>query len=135
MKRKVIPPLYIEQYPDDYKGYEFITLLKFNNKVYLTIVDNINTKFIFAYVIDFCESQGVDEKHLIQVANEWYDTNRFRYPISIEFHRKDMIEDVSKILRIFSIHNISRLIGPFIYYDMFGPSKIRKKKRRDPPKQ
>jgi hypothetical protein len=127
-------PLIVEEHPKDYHGYEFITLIKYNDQNYLTIVDNINDDQVIAYVLDFCQHAKIDEEKIIKIANHWYEHNRHLYPISIEFFKNDVARDMSKIIRCFSIDFIVRVIGPIYKYDMQGPVKVKRRKKKSIPK-
>jgi len=126
-------PLVVEQHPDDYEGYKFITLIRFNDASSLNIVDNVSKKYIHAYVIDLCDPEGYDEDKLIQTAYEWYNTNSTRFPLSIELSRRNMTNEVQGILRAYPIDYVTRVIGPLPQFDMEGPIKVRKRKRKDIP--
>ena len=91
-KIKNICPLIIEEHPEDYDGYPFITLIQYtNDQEIITIVDNSNDKSISAFVIDLCAQEKVDEKILITIASEWYYSNaKNQYPLSIEFSRRNL---------------------------------------------
>ena len=65
-------PLIIEDHPDTYDGYPFITLIQYNKKHFLTIVDNSNDKVIKAYILDLCGPEGVDEEKIISVASNFF---------------------------------------------------------------
>jgi hypothetical protein len=124
-------PLVVEPHPADYHGYEFLTLIRFNDESSLNIVDNVSKKYIHTYVIDLCGPEGFDEETLIDVANEWYHSNGDQYPISVEFSRRNMIEQASSILRAYPLDYVTRVIGPLPYFDMSGPIKVRKRKRKE----
>lgn len=123
-------PLVVEPHPNDYFGYEFLTLIRFNDESSLNIIDNVSKKYIHTYVVDLCGPESVDEEALINVANEWYHSNGKRYPISIEFSRRNMVEETSKILRAYPLDYVSRVIGPLTYFNMGGPIRVRKRKRK-----
>lgn len=127
-------PLIVEEHPKDYNGYEFITLIKYNDQNYLTIVDNITNNQVVAYVLDFCQSMNVDEEKIIKVANHWYENHRTEYPISIEFFKHGIAKDMSKLIRCFSTDFIVRVIGPIYQYNMKGPIKIKRRKKKSIPK-
>jgi hypothetical protein len=126
-------PLIVESHPDDYNGYEFITLIRYNDINHLTIVDNTDKKFINCYVLDLCKTVNLEEERIIDVTQEWYNTSKDAYPISIEFSKLGMTDDVSKILRSFSIDFVTRVIGPLPHFSMKGVTKVRKRKRKDVP--
>lgn len=127
-------PLIVEEHPKDYKGYEFITLIKYNDQNFLTIVDNITSDRVIAYVLDYCPNMNIDEEHIIKIANHWYENNRSNYPISIEFFKHNVAHDMSKIVRCFSTDFIVRVIGPIYKYNMKGPTKIKRRKKKSIPK-
>jgi len=119
----------IESHPEQYNGYPFITLIQFNERHVLTIVDNYNRKTIKAYVLDFCENEEVDEIEMINIANDWYKEGNPTYPISIEFAKQGLLTEVSKVYRTYAIESISRLIGPAFSFEMDLVQKIRRKRR------
>jgi hypothetical protein len=127
-------PLIVEPHPEDYKGYEFITLIKYNDETFLNIVDNVCNKQIITYVLDFCKPSNVPEELVIETARNWFYNNRSNYPISIEFSRVGIAKETSKILRSFAIDYVSRVIGPLPDYVMSGPAKVKKRKRKPIPK-
>ena len=124
-------PLVVEPHPDDYEGYEFITLIRFNDESFLNIVDNVSKKYIYGYVIDLCGPEEFNEEELINVAYEWYYANGDRYPISVEFSKRGLTEKTSSILRLFPLDYVTRVIGPLPQFNMAGPAKVRKRKRKE----
>jgi len=127
-------PLIVEPHPTDYNGYEFITLVRYNDENYLNIIDNICNKQIIAYVLDYCGPDNVNEQLIIDVAQNWYCNNKSNYPISVEFSRLKLAEQTTRILRYFPIDYVSRVIGPLPEYNMQGPIKEKRRKRRSIPK-
>jgi hypothetical protein len=127
-------PLVVEEHPSDYEGYDFITLIRYSDVSYLNIVDNVTKKYIYGYVIDLCGPTGFNEELLIQTAYEWYHSNGDRYPISIEFSKRGMMEQAETILRAFPLDYVTRVIGPLPHFDMGGPRKVRKRKKKNVPK-
>ena len=127
-------PLIVEEHPDDYDGYEFITLIRYNDDNYLTIVDNMQPKFIDCYVLDFCAGANIEEEFVIKLAHEWYMNSSDKYPVSIEFSKRGETSKVSRILRSFNIDYVSRVIGPLPNFEMKGVDKVRKRKRKPVPK-
>ena len=124
-------PLVVEDHPDDYDGYEFITLIRFNDDTFLNVVDNMSKKYIYGYVIDLCGPEQFNEEELIKVAYDWYFTNGDRYPISVEFSKRGLIEQAQSILRAFPIDYVTRVIGPLPHFNMAGPTKVRKRKKKE----
>jgi hypothetical protein len=126
-------PLIVEDHPDDYDGYGFITLIRYNEINHLTIVDNSNKKFINCYVLDLCKTVGLEEEKVIEIAQNWYRESKDDYPISIEFSKLGVTEQLSPILRSFSLEFVTRVIGPFPHFSMKGTIKVRKRKRKPLP--
>ncbi len=131
-------PLIIEAHPDTYSGPPFLTLIRFNNKDYINIVDNVMNNELIVYVLDLCPQAceykaNAKEKRIIDVAYDWYETSREKHPISIEFSRRGMCSETSKIIRSFQIDYVSRVIGPLPTFEMGGPFKVKKRKRKPIP--
>lgn len=128
-------PLIIEAYPEGYdKDFEFITLIRFNDENYLTIVDNLCNKQIITYVLDYCKPTNVNEILIASIAKNWFQTNKENYPISVEFSKMQIAKETQKIMRCFPIDYVSRVIGPVPEYRMDGPIKVKKRKRKPIPK-
>ena len=126
-------PLIVEAHPEDYDGYDFITLVRYNDTSHLTIIDNTDAKFINCYVLDLCKTVGIREETIIEVAQEWYENSSNDYPISIEFSKRELTGLASKIQRSFSIDYVTRVIGPLPQFSMKGTIKVRKRKRKPLP--
>jgi hypothetical protein len=123
-------PLIVEPHPPEYDGYDFITLIQYNDVSHLTIVDNSDKKFIDCYVLDLCGPSGIKEEFVIEVVQEWYEKYRDVHPVSIEFSKLGATAEVSQILRTFSIDFVTRVIGPLPHFVMKGTKKVRKRKRK-----
>lgn len=128
-------PLVVEPHPEEYNGYKFITLIRYNDINYLTIINNSDKKFIDCYILDLCKTVGLNEEKIINIAQTWYENNYDNYPIGIEFSKLGITNQVSKILKIFSTDYITRIIGPLPYFSMRGAVKVRKRKRKPVPKE
>lgn len=131
-------PLINEPHPENYKGPPFLTLIRFNDVDYINIVDNVINNEIIAYVLDLCPKEfeylpDLKEQAIIEVAYDWYERSREKYPLSIEFSRRGMAVEASKIIRRFSLDYVSRVIGPLWKFEMGGPYKIKKRKRKPIP--
>lgn len=133
MKKNNSVPLIRENHPSDYNGYKFITLIQYNDTTLLSIVDNVQDGHIFAYILDYCNSSKIDENNLIQTANEWFETSKDYYPISIEFSKKNVAIEYSQIYRTFSTEYVTRVIGPLFIYDMSTIYKVKRRKKKNIP--
>lgn len=128
-------PLVVEPYPDDYEGYKFITLIRYNDFNSLNIIDNVINGTINTYVLDLCAPSFVQEDHIIEVVHAWYESDRISHPISVEFSRLGLADEFGKIYRSFPIDYVARIIGPLPEYKMGGAYKIRKRKKKNVPEQ
>lgn len=126
-------PVTVENHPSDYSGYDFVTLIRYNDEVNLIIVDNVHKRHIDAYCLDLCLPKNVDEQMVIKVANYWYHTSVNNYPLSIEFSKRGLSSTVAPILISYPVDYITRIIGPVVpQYYVGNPTKVRKRKRKSP---
>lgn len=134
MRRKETSvPLVIQPHPKEYGGYPFITLIQYMREHYLTIVDNYNGEQIKVYLLDRCESTGVDERKIIGAAYEWYENRRTRYPVSFEFAKCGLSDETAKIHTTFNIEFVTRVIGPLPKFAMEEIVSIKRRKKRGLP--
>jgi len=124
-------PLIVENHPESYDGYPFITLIQYRDEEVLGIVDNITDKMVKAYILDLCGPSQVDEESIINVASEWYAKSKDRYPLSFEFSKLGMSETVRGIYRSYPVGFVTRVIGPLPRFEM-GEVKSVKRRRRKP---
>lgn len=123
-------PLIVEQHPEDYDGYPFITLLQYKKEHVLAIVDNTDNKHVRSYVLDDCGSNSVNEETLIRVAVQWWENNKDNYPISIEFSRTGIASETQRIYKTFNIEYITRVIGPLPKFEMSETRSVKRRKRK-----
>lgn len=126
-------PLIIEDHPDDYDGYPFITLIQYRKQHFLAIVDNADEKMIRSFVLDLCGPAKVNEEQIIEVATHWWDQNRERYPISFEFSRLGITNEVAGIYRTYNIEYVTRVIGPLPKFEMGEVQSVKRRKRKPVP--
>ena len=123
-------PLIIEDHPSDYNGYPFITLIQHRNEHVLTIIDNADDKSIKAFVLDLCGPERVDENQIVRIASEWYYTRNQRYPLSFEFSRLGLSDQVSKIYRTYNVEFVTRVIGPLPRFAMNEVQSVRRRRKK-----
>jgi len=126
-------PLIIESHPDDYQGYPFITLIQYHDKHILSIIDNATPKTVKAFVLDMCGPENISEEAIIAVASHWYETSEGRYPISFEFSKLGITNEMSKILRTYNIDFITRIIGPLPKFEMNNIKSVKRRRRKAIP--
>lgn len=127
--QKQTVPIIIEPYPEDYNGYPFITLLQYKHDYVLTIVDNVSIKKVSALVLDRCGPEQVNEQEIVNIADEWY-TSGCKYPLSIEFSKRNMVGITSRLFRSFELEYITRVIGPLPQYNM-EVSQIKRRRKKN----
>lgn len=126
-------PLIVEPHPEDYDGYPFITLLQYRDKHILTVVDNATEKAINAFVLDLCNPEGLNEEFVIAMIAEWYENDSANYPLSIEFSKKEIAGDMSRIYRSYNIDFVTRVMGPLPKFNMVENKTIRRRRKRSIP--
>lgn len=126
-------PLIVEDHPEDYDGYPFITLIQYRNQHVLTLVDNADDKLIRHYVLDLCGPTKVNEEQLIEVATFWWEHSRNNYPISVEFSRLGLTPEVSALYRTYNIEYVTRVIGPLPRFEMADTTSVKRRKRKPVP--
>ena len=126
-------PLIVEVHPPEYIGYPFITLIQFNKKHLLTIVDNSDDSSVSAYVLDLCGPERIDEEGIIAIANDWYCNKRDQYPLSFEFSIRNMTDVTTRIFKTFNTDFITRVIGPLPVFKMAAEKNVRRRKRKELP--
>lgn len=132
IKRRKVPvvPLVIEPHPQNYGGLPFLTLIQYRKQPMLVVVDNIDLYSIRAYVLDMCGPEEIDEELIIDVVASWFDTNKSKYPVSIEFSRRGLTPISSKIYRVLNIEFVSRIIGPVPKFVMDTVKSVKRRRRR-----
>lgn len=126
-------PLIIESHPDDYDGYPFITLIRYRDHNNLTIVDNATDKMIYAFVLDLCTPEGLNEERVITTVAEWYEIAADRYPLSFEFSKRGISGDLSKIYRTFNIDFVQRVIGPLPKFNISETKSVKRRRKKTIP--
>ena len=125
-------PLIVENHPDNYDGYPFITLIQYRKEHFLTIVDNTTTKTIKSFVLDLCGPAAVNEEIVIAIAEQWWE-NKDKYPVSFEFSKLGVTDSVSDIYRTFNIDYVTRVIGPLPKFEMQETTSIKRRRRKPVP--
>lgn len=127
MPKKIIPPLTIEQIQGP-ENFVFLSTIEYKKKTYLIIVDNIMNDEISAFVIDKAGSEMVDLNWFLGEALRWYYSSSQQHPLSFEFSRLGLTEEVAPIMRSFRLDHVSRLIGHPFSYDFDRKPKLKHKK-------
>lgn len=123
-------PLIVENHPKDYDGYPFITLIQYRDQHLLGIIDNTTDKMIKAYILDLCGPTNVNEEQIIDVASFWYSEAKDRYPLSFEFSKLGLSDEVKKIYRSYAVGFVTRIIGPLPRFEMNEVKSIKRRRRK-----
>jgi hypothetical protein len=124
-------PFIIQHHPVEYTGYPFLSVIQYKNQHIISIIDNVNKKTVKAFVLDLCGPENVDEELVINIASYWYEFERNRYPLSIEFSKRNLAGITAKIMKTYSIDSIARIMGPLYVYPTDNVIKIKRRKRRE----
>lgn len=130
-KRKESIPLIIEQHPQSYNGYPFITLIQYRTEHILSIIDNYTEKEIKCYVLDLCSTYNINEEIVINVADYWFNNNKNKYPLSFEFSKEGISKKINPIYKKFNIDYVSRIIGPLFTFSNNDTIKTKRKRIRN----
>lgn len=131
--KKTSAPLIVEKHPVEYTGYPFVTVIVYRKQPMLAIIDNFDDETIKAYILDYCGAEGVNEEQLIVAAAEWYVNSNQLFPISIEFSRRGMTNETSRVYRSLNVEYISRVIGPVPKFPMSSVKNVKRRRRKSIP--
>ena len=67
------------------------------------------------------------------IAAEWYQDDGARYPISVEFSKRGLTGETSKILRSYKVDFVTRVIGPLMSYPMDAVVSVKRRRRKAVP--
>jgi len=123
-------PLIVENHPDNYDGYNFITLIQYRKTHYLTIIDNVTDKNFQLFVLDYCGPSKISEEAVITVAQDWWENKQEQYPVSFAFSIAGITNMTSMIYRTFNIEYVTRVIGPLVRFEMQEVQSIKRRKRK-----
>lgn len=132
MPKKIIPPLILEEVQAS-ANYLYLTMIEYKKERYLTIIDNIQGSDIKAFVLDHASAEGMDVQHILSIANLWYYRSSERYPLSFEFAKLGIKDQVAPILRTFNLDHVTRMIGKIFVYDIDAKPKVKRKRANQIP--
>lgn len=123
-------PIIVEDHPEDYVGYPFITLIQYRDNYTLLVVDNANEKTLEGYVLDLCGPAKVNEERVVTKAAEWYDKHRTDFPVSFYFSQQGVSGEFSPIYKTYPTEFVTRIIGPMPVFDMAEGMTIKRRRRK-----
>jgi hypothetical protein len=122
-----------ENYPENYNGYRFVSLIKYNEKSQITIIDNVISDNIHAFVLDECQALNLDETTLITYAEDWFNKDSHRIPFSIFLSKNNVGAEYYRTIKCFPLDFVSRVLGPLFCFNMGNPLKVKRKRKKDIP--
>lgn len=133
MAKKDVPELVIEFFTER-ANYIYLTLIEYKKKNHLCIIDNVNKNEISAYVLDFAKAEGIDVDELLSISTRWYYEASEKYPLSFEFAKRGLSEQMAPIRKSFKKDYISRFVGHPFSYNIDKKPKVRRKRVTKIPK-
>lgn len=127
MPKKNVPPLVLEEVQAS-ANYLYLTMIEYKKERYLVIIDNIQGSDVNAFVLDHAAAEGIDVKTILSISNLWYYRSSERYPLSFEFARLGIKDQVAPILRTFNLDHVTRMIGKIFVYDIDAKPKVKRKR-------
>lgn len=126
-------PLLIEDHPNNYTGFPFLTFIQFRTEHVLAIVDNVHDNQIQCYVLDYCGPENVSEVDLMELADRWFHHEREKYPISIAISKQNLEKTFNLVHRTYNVEFITRIVGPLFIYPIDEVRVTRRRKRKPVP--
>jgi hypothetical protein len=127
LSKKKIPSLIVERASDTGNLF-LLSVLEYQQKNYLVVVDNITEDEIGAYVLDFAQQERIDLKQLMTVIIHWFYAASDHRPLSFELSRIGISPATNRIYKTFELAHVTRLVGNDFRYDMSTPPKIRRRR-------
>lgn len=127
MSKRKIPSLTLEYFQDQ-TNLLYLSLVEYKKETFITIIDNIKSTEITAFVLDFVEPEGIDMATFLSIANIWYYKSSGQYPLSIELAQQGLTETFSPIMKTYDIDNISRIVGLPFTYDVDSKPKVKRRR-------
>lgn len=125
-----IVPIIREDHNNEYTGLPFLTLVNYQHKPYVTIIDNYINKTLSVYVLDFCEAMLIDINPILKCAELWWN-NKCDQPFSIYLSKHHLSEMLTPLYKTFQEEHIIRVVGPICVFDMDTVFSTKRRKYRD----
>lgn len=107
-------------------NFSFLSVLEFDNKKHLVIIDNSFENMIYAYVLDEAIQRKMNLEVLLPIIAKWAENPC--EPISFLFARLGVAEQTSLIFKSFEVTGITRLIGASYKFNVAASSKIKRRR-------
>lgn len=129
-----VTPLIVEPHPQQYDGYDFLTLIQYSKTNLLTAIDEVDDRNVHVYVFDLCGPENVKHLEILNILSELYPlTIEKKQPLSVIISQRGYIDLFAPIHRTLNLDFISRVVGPFPKYIETNKSTTKRRKRKDIP--
>lgn len=125
MAKRDIPDLIVETNCDPL-SFDFLTVLEFDGRTHLVIIDNIFENMVYAYVLDEAIQRKMNLEALIPIISKWAELPL--EPLSFLFARLGVARQTSLIFKSFEVTGITRLIGASYKFNISANSKIKRRR-------
>lgn len=125
MAKRDIPDLIVEN-PNEPHNFNFLSVLEFDGKSHLVIIDNTFDDMVYAYVLDEAIQRKMNLEVLLPIISKWAEAPM--EPISFLFSRLGVASQTSLIFRSFEITGVTRLIGASYKFNIGASSKIKRRR-------
>ncbi|MEM2159487.1 MAG: hypothetical protein QXN55_00880 [Candidatus Nitrosotenuis sp.] len=125
--KKRIPPLQIE-FLQDRTNLFTLSLIEYKRENFLTVIDNITTSEIGAYVLDYAAQSNVDIQQFMRIVNVWFYKSSSSYPISIEIAKLGLTGILANMYRSFDVNFVARVLGNPFKYDLSQPKRVKRRR-------
>lgn len=127
MAKKKIPPLVVEDIKDKANLY-YLSLIEYKRENFLTIIDNITSNEISAYVLDYAQQEKIDMQHFLSIANHWFYKSAHKHPLSFEIAKLGLTSQLSPLYRSFDLNYVARVVGHPFSFDFTPRTKVKRRK-------
>ena len=107
MAKRDIPELIVESV--DTNAFSFLSVIEFDGRKHLVVIDNIIGDMVYAYVLDEAIQRKMNLEVLLPIISSWAEAPQ--EPLSFLFARLGVASQTSLIFKSFEVTGITRLIG------------------------
>lgn len=127
MAKKKVPELKLELI-NDRGNLIYLSLIEYKRECYLCVIDNITDEGINAFVLDYAEQENVKIATFLSIVTEWFYKSSDKYPLSVEFAKKNLTEQIAPIYKTFDSAYVSRIIGHAFSYVRLQENKVKRRR-------
>lgn len=114
----------IEKYQELFTQYPFLTVLAYNDKEYVGVIQNQDTNFTSLYDISFCANSEQKDLFLSLADSWWWESNRM-IPINI-FLKQDW-KIFKHTLRTFNNKDVEIIAGHIVNLNSISEKRVKRR--------